>query len=225
MAICNQCNKTVPQDASFCRYCGCKLENRNSGSELNDASPEINSTQQCDNNSNHQAVNSPRPWLRFWARHIDIFIFSIIAAIAFPPIDFFNAKRLSLLQLHASGVVMCMIVEILSLGLIGSTPGKWIANIKLSNYDGSKISFSQAMGRTIIVWIRGMWTYFPIIQYIPMFMAKKFLSKNGTTPWDLQCRTVVSHGPVSLFRYCGIATALILSFVLWAITIAVFKNK
>ena len=63
--------KDIPVTASYCRHCGKELR----ALDYSDTNNLEERNQPPYNQESESPVNTPRPWLRFWARYIDISFF------------------------------------------------------------------------------------------------------------------------------------------------------
>ena len=236
MFFCDYCGKDIPGDAQFCRHCG-KVLQRITTSEISPSyqapvTPEIVSAKECElkkdamDELEHKSLesgypvftdcknNTPQPWLRFWARHIDILFFTSIFQIMSSMINF----NWSFLEIYGAVIFSFILLETILLIIIGTTPGKWLANIRITNFSDKHISVSQSVGRTSTLWVKGMWLGVPLLQFVPMFFARRYLLKEGTTKWDMLSGTVVRHNSVGMFRFIGLILATIIGFVLVGVT-------
>ena len=120
--------------------------------------------------------------------------------------------------------LLIILFETACLAWTGITPGKWVTNIKIKTWDGTKPSIVQAASRTFQVWAKGMWFGLPLLSVIPMLMAKNALNLTGSTSWDTLCGTRVYHRPVNIFRYVGIILT-ILSIMLVNVYFQALNNQ
>jgi len=122
-----------------------------------------------------------QPWIRFLARLFDTIIFLVLI---FPDAEeLISLREYSLFRI-ALFIPYLILIESVFLSTWGTTPGKWFFNVTVRNSTGQKLSFANAFGRSIKVWIKGMglglW-FFPIITLI--YSYSKLLN-NGITSWD-----------------------------------------
>lgn len=151
-----------------------------------------------------------RPWVRYWARMFDIYMFSLPAGFLLaimPP--HFVAQKGSEPLLVIVILFLWVFVEASLLSSFGTTPGKWLFKIKLTIDSGKAISYSQAIARSIKVWWRGLGTGFPIIGIFTLIIAYKRLKQNAITSWDREGNFVVAHEKIGAPR----VLAAIASFV------------
>jgi len=153
---------------------------------------------------------APRPWVRYWARFLD----SMIAGAALAMI----ANGLGIDVANWNNLVFGWIATVLWIPFeaafvssCGTTPGKWLLNIHLSNADRSNLTFGQALGRSIGMFVKGLGLGLPVVSFFTQLAGHSKLTKFGVTPWDRQYGVFVEHRPIRGGR--------ILSIIL---TVAVF---
>lgn len=155
-----------------------------------------------------------RPWIRFWARTLDTYTFSIVAGaaivVAYPSAfaGETNDQVFGMLLLFA-----WVFAESIFLSSIGTTPGKWLLKIKVEHQSGS-VSFDDALRRSFKVWWRGMGIGFPIAMLITNLVAFKNLKKNAETTWDADSGFTVTHENIGVVRG-GVAVLIILTILLF----------
>lgn len=170
---------------------------------------------------NLKHINQPpniahvRPWVRYWARTFDVYVFAFIAGFF---LYFIAPEFIGRVNEYVLGLILAffwIFVESLLLLSFGTTPGKWLLNIKIVSTSGSPITYSQALARSMKVWWRGFGTGFPIVALITSIMAYKELTINGFTSWDKEDHFSIAHGKVGFVR-AGVATIVILGMLIVA---------
>lgn len=197
--FCNQCGKKVDLDSAFCNYCGSSTVKAitpdyyvqsTSESKASDLSP-----------GNKQSIDKVRPWVRYWARMVDIILFSIPAGIIiyiiFPELIYEPGGN-TLVNLAA--LFMWVFVEPIFLVTFGTTPGKWLFKITLTPTKADSFTYASAFQRSIKVWFFGLGAGFPIVSIITMVVALSKLNKNEVTSWDAEENIKVSHGKIGALR-------------------------
>ena len=133
------------------------------------------------------SYDQPRPWVRFWARLLDIADFSLFVAlglhvakplVALPGV----AERSAITGLML--LLAWVLFEAMLLVTWGTTPGKWLLRIKIERRDGATVDFSDALRRSFAVWLRGLGCGLPLISLFTMVIAWDRLRENGQTSWD-----------------------------------------
>jgi hypothetical protein len=144
-------------------------------------------------------VSQVRPWARYCARLIDIFIFAlclgVIFAIIAPGVLTAHDNLFGLLSLF----LWCF-VEAMCLSIWGTTPGKGLLRVSVRNADGSKLNYRSALSRSVDVWIRGLGIGFPLVSVITLIVAYQKLTKNGITTWDQSRDFSVTHKEIGRAR-------------------------
>jgi uncharacterized RDD family membrane protein YckC len=143
-----------------------------------------------------------RPWVRYWARSIDIALICIIVGIpigAVLPDELNNRLVDQLVQFLA--MTLWIPIEAALIATFGCTPGKALLRVRVSNKNGSNLSFGQALSRSFGVWLMGLGTgLIPLVTLATSLFAYNRLSKNGVTTWDRDGRFMVTHRKVGIVR-------------------------
>lgn len=162
------------------------------------------------------ALDTPQPWLRFWARTMDYVWFSMLFGMllnALIPRDSLEHLReilttatpgraLVIMTLLNTGTFLLFIpLEALWLSRRGTTPGKALLRIQVRRMDGSLPDYSQALLRSALVFVKGVALCLPIIPLFVMSWCRIRLIQLGTTSWDEQTGLRVEHGEPETWRY------------------------
>lgn len=222
--FCEACNSKLMITMRICPQCG--------GKSFSD-SPSILHPQDQTNQKNiganagnsksinqHPINSQARPWLRFWARTFDVYVFAFIAGFF---LAFIAPEFISRVNEYILGLILVfswIFVESLLLLSFGTTPGKWLLNISILSTTGSQITYSQSLSRSMKVWWRGYGIGFPIIQLITSIMAYKELTISGYTSWDKEEHFAITHGKVSFIKG-ALVTIVILGLL---IIVGQYKN-
>lgn len=147
------------------------------------------------------------PWRRYWARFLDLTIFSILLTFALAiimPSLFAEGGRFygpGGDQLFGWLVLpFAMVAEGIVLGLFGATPGKAIAGVQVSGVRGAKLKVGDAIQRNFQVWWYGLGTGFPIISLFTLVRAHSKASRGELLKWE------ASTGGRSYAKGSGIRT-------------------
>lgn len=162
------------------------------------------------------SVKQIRPWVRYFARYLDICLFavtgSIILVFTFPQALDINSSAMGIIILF-----LYIFVDAFFLCTWGTTPGKWLLNTKVRSVDNRKLTLPQALSRSFAVWLKGLGLGLGIISMITSIVAYCKLKDQGITSWDRDGGYVVIHGKIGWIRIIFI----ILSFTAF-IALAVF---
>lgn len=155
-----------------------------------------------------QGFPKVRPWIRYWARYLDIMLFSLLAGtiLAFVSPTTLN---ISAFVLGFGVLFLWIFVESIMLSTIGTTPGKLLFNISLKHISSQKISFLMALNRSFYVWMVGLGLGIPIITVFTLIIEYKRLRRERITTWDRAGNFVVTHGIIGAKR--SIAAILLIA--------------
>ncbi len=175
-------------------------------------------------------VEDTRPWPRYFARMLDVLIFSVIVAIAlFIPLMFadpVSGMRVMGAAEGLGGTVLSNIVSpllaMLPIALLlayGQTPGKWLFGIRVRDREGRRATLSKLLKRECLVWFRGWGFGIPVVSLYTLVMSHGDLKTLGTTPWDRSLDLVVEHATATPFWWirATIGAALVLAAIFWSL--------
>ena len=209
--FCTNCGKEIAPASKFCAFCGAKISLNGSplpedvqmpypATDTNADEPPVSPTRMPPTRQSQPVASSPRPWVRYWARSLDIYLASIVIGFA---IGFINPSTFISSRNYLLGMVLIfawMLIEAFLLSTVGTTPGKWLLKTKVSTSSGDKLFFSTALSRSFKVWWRGLGAGFPLVALITQIVAYNNLKKNGVTTWDRDDGLVVVHEHIGAIR-------------------------
>jgi uncharacterized RDD family membrane protein YckC len=157
------------------------------------------------------SLATPHPWLRFFARMIDvqlwaILVFTVLAA--FQPL-------LPKIPNWVTGMIALFLynfVEATAFALYGTTTGKWFLRIEVRSATGDTLGFGRALGRVFSIWIRGMGLGIPLVNLFAMAACHGRLKSRGITEWDREGRFRVIHGTLGTGRRIMLVLLVVLCF-------------
>ena len=163
------------------------------------------------NANRHAGTSDVHPWIRFWARSFDILLVAVPVAAAwwfwFPPAEI---TWLGVMLFGMAVLFFDLLIEPVLISRLATTPGKWVFSIRVTNPDGSVLSFEQALRRSDMVWAKGLGAGTPLLGQALMAAQHYELSANAKTFWDEEGGFEVQHGAIRGTRVIGaIAIALI----------------
>ncbi len=166
-----------------------------------------------------------RPWVRSWARGLDMLLFSgfagIILGLIYPPALEINGTLLAIIVYF-----LYLFIEPGMLALWGTTPGKALFNIRLRKTDGTKLKYPEALSRACSVWVRGIGLGIPIVTIFTQVSAYNRLTKDGITSWDKDGGFRVIHkiiGPGRIIAVIAIEMMIFALIVIGALEAAMEK--
>jgi len=152
-------------------------------------------------------LDRPQPWLRFWARLLDYFWFSLCAwtlvstVLPAPALKWLLNLVISGLPFNSLVFLLWVPVEAWMLSRKGTTPGKALLRIQITQLDGKLPTFQQALSRSFNVYVKGVALWLPLLPLFTMSWWRLRLMQKGTTSWDEMNETRVEHGEPELWRY------------------------
>lgn len=156
-----------------------------------------------------EALASPHPWHRWLARILDVGCFGglmgmVVGTVA--PDVFLGANDIALnLMLLALWVP----VETLLISAYGTTPGKALLRIRVTDADGYSLAPGTALERSFQVWMRGLGFGVPVVSLVTMVLSYNRLEKQGSTAWDDALGVRVTQRQVGAGRWMFIAALVI----------------
>lgn len=140
-----------------------------------------------------------RPWVRFWARMIDYsllyLLFWFILAIADISLGLAYPWLFPFFL-----TFIWVFIESLLLSTWGTTPGKWFLKTKLLKEKEEKITYRDALTRSLAVWFLGFGAGIPFVWIVTSIVANVKLSNSGKTTWDRNFHFEVRHKRIGYWR-------------------------
>lgn len=162
-------------------------------------------------NQSSVAMMQVRPWVRCWARLIDLFLFSICCGIVISIAGPGLLKGANDTVLSLAFLFLWCFVEPIFLSTWGATPGKALLRIDLRSADGARLNYGSALARSFDVWLRGFGMGIPVASFVTFIVAHNTLTKNGVTSWDRDRGFRVTHLEIGPARVI-VAIALFIGF-------------
>lgn len=207
--FCHECGTEAKPSAKFCHACGHRID----GATTPPPPPSFEHTQE---QQPAEALKpNHHPWRRLFARTFDLICIALPVYIAAVLLTQNSAIPLlwNAVVVGVLGYWLWLPIEAAFLATAGATPGKWIFGIRVLKSDGSKLTFGNAIERSIRVCAQGDAMGIPVLSPITRFIAYRTLTKTGTTPWDQASETVVTHSQWGAGRMIAGTLAVICSLV------------
>ena len=140
---------------------------------------------------------------RFLARLFDALVwFSLACAVGvaagpLPPGEF----AFTPFWVHVGQGVLWVFAEAWLLSRFGTTPGKWIFNLRVERSDGSRLEYVRALKRAFFIWVCAWGLSVPFWTLFGSLVALALYLNNGRMVWDYLVRTQVVHGPARPLRW------------------------
>ncbi len=164
--------------------------------------------EKLDSNNNDEIINyeNVRPWVRYWARYIDMYLF--ISFIVILQLLIFPTKQLNEIIAALGAYFIWIFLEAQLMSTWGTTPGKWLLRIKVRDSNSNKLTLKTALKRSALVWTIGTGMY--IFSFITEIISYFMLRDQGITVWDRICKCNVKHEKIGSERIPVILGVLIL---------------
>jgi hypothetical protein len=122
-----------------------------------------------------------RPWVRYFARTIDYSCFAGIVYFLFLAVSPKSLEILNLFKYISVTAIVWIFIEAILLSTVGTTPGKWLLNVAVREYDGTKLKFSRSLLRSIFVWACGTGFGVAFLNIILSIISYEYLVRNEKT--------------------------------------------
>ena len=214
---CDKCQFQVSSTVKICPKCGNRhfVDNKD---QIQKTTPQFSGGSSTSRTRISSTLSEPRPWLRFWAKVVDMSIVSFIVGFL---LAYFNILHMDKIK---SDFVITIVsaffwipAEAFCLTRWGTTPGRKLMKIKITHQSG-KIDFANAVTRSFQVLFRGFGLAIPFISFICQIIAYLDLNKNKITSWDKELGFSVTHERLGMERI--ILILLVLAVVFYLIYLA-----
>ncbi|WP_298439000.1 RDD family protein [uncultured Ferrimonas sp.] len=196
---CSHCGQQAQPQTNFCRQCGQAL------TEPTPAQPQPVAQAEPASSPEPTATAAPQnyhPWRRLFARTVDLLLIALLILMCLVVVlaliaPVFTDDLVNLMQNELlAGVMLYLMwlpIEAMFVALFGATPGKWIFGIKVRHQSGRNLSYPEAFKRSGGVLLQGEGAGIPLLTLFTRIYSYFRLKKSGSTPWDDQNNSAVSH--------------------------------
>ncbi|MGN0479219.1 MAG: RDD family protein [Hominenteromicrobium sp.] len=128
------------------------------------------------------------PWRRLFARELDLLLCAFPYKLLFSLVFHINPTTSTGRTVNIVTLVLAMatmlVLEPLLLHRFGTTPGKAVFGLHLTNKDGSHLSYTDGLRRTWSVLWRGYGLYIPVYNLVRLWKSYKTCTADEPEPWD-----------------------------------------
>ena len=209
---CSKCGKQVSVESNFCNFCGARVQfpKEDQGEQapftLEHTLKTIKDRFPLDDSVlNTEILPIPisdvkqiRPWVRFWARMIDITVVSIFVGLL---VGIFLPHGLGweLFSIFIR-IISAILLEAFLLSTWGMTLGKSLLQVYVRDLQGRKLNFSRAIRRCMFAWTWGLGFGIPIASLILAYMSYENIRETGVAKWDIEAGSLVVHKKIGILR-------------------------
>lgn len=155
------------------------------------------------------------PWRRFFARSFDLALYGAcwngILALGLNVNVTNQTSGWSLLNMLMSMLLMLLLEPVL-LSLLGTTPGKWIVGLRVSDQEDRRLSYRAALVRTWRVLWKGMGFQVAIYDLVRLWKCYRACQDGETLDWEYESDSVLTLGDERGWRGAALAVAYVLLF-------------
>lgn len=153
------------------------------------------------------------PWRRLFARSFDLTLYGVfwngILALGLNVNVTDQTAMWNLLNLFLSMVLMLLLEPVL-LALTGTTPGKWIMGLRVSDQEDRRLSCRAARTRTWKVLWRGMGLQIPVYDLVRLWKSYQACQAGETLEWEYESDSVLTLRDERGWRGAALAAVYIL---------------
>ena len=108
-----------------------------------------------------------------------------------------------------AGWGLLVLIEPLLLARFGTTAGKWCMGITVTRPDGERLSYSEALNRTALVWFYGAGLGLPLVELVCSYLSYRRYTRGEELAWE--------EGSVERFDGRGTGKMALLCAACWAV--------
>lgn len=169
------------------------------------------------------------PWRRFFARSLDIAVYSGIwscfLALAFH-VNLSNRGTGGNFLDTCATLIMMLLLEPLQLSVFGTTLGKWILGLSVTDNEDRRLKLSQAFNRTWQVFVYGMGLNIPIYYLYRSWKSYEACVTGVTQEWEYDSNLVLRDEKIwRTIVYIGARTVLVAVIVFASMSAQLPPNR
>ena len=134
------------------------------------------------------------PWRRYFARMLDQGVYTLLCylviALALRENILANSNFYSTVAVVV-GIVLTLFLEPLLLCCFGTTPGKAILGLHVTDGDGGRLTYGAAYRRALRVLGWGYGIHIPIFTWVRLWKSYKACTSGETLPWEEESTLVL----------------------------------
>ena len=167
---------------------------------------------ESDKTAERRDIAEPHPWRRYFARAIDLTLVGLMVSfVQFVLLhrNYTTVSRWEDVVCALIGWGLLLLLEPLLLARFGTTAGKWCMGITVTRPDGERLSYSEALNRTALVWFYGAGLGLPLVELVCSYLSYRRYTRGEELAWE--------EGSVERFDGRGTGKMVLLFMVCWAV--------
>ncbi len=222
--VCSGCQRELHATSKYCPDCGQAAQSTDGlSAKASDSTFEL--SPEFENFTPSKTAHAkPRPWMRYFAKQLDIFVVTVPLTVPLFYLLPQFADRDYQFLIGFLLLIVWVLIDPIVLATLQTTLGKYLLGIRLTNRDNSRITLAQAYSRSFGVYISGLGLGLPIVSLVTLSMSYDRLAKTNSTKWDSEGRFEVSHSEIPLWKG-SLAAVLLIGFLGLSILGAVMPDS
>lgn len=161
------------------------------------------------------------PVRRFFARELDLFLLRTIwlsfLALVCSVGTRAHQRGFLLLADIAVPLLLLLLLEPLCLRLWGTTPGKWLLGLGVTDPEGGRLSYSAGLDRTGRVIVRGLGLCLPVLQLVRLWKSCRACDDGEALSWEEDSSLTLRDEKPWRSAACAAAFLLVFSLAVLAL--------
>lgn len=142
---------------------------------------------ESDKTAERRDIVEPHPWRRYFARAIDLTLVGLMVSFVQFVLLHHNLVNISKGENVLCGLAgwgLLVLIEPLLLARFGTTAGKWCMGITVTRPDGERLSYSEALNRTALVWFYGAGLGLPLVELVCSYLSYRRYTRGEELAWE-----------------------------------------
>ena len=170
---------------------------------------------ESDKTAERRDIAEPHPWRRYFARAIDLTLVGLMVSLVQYVLlhrNYTTVSRWEDIVCALIGWGLLLLLEPLLLARFGTTAGKWCMGITVTRPDGERLSYSEALNRTALVWFYGAGLGLPLVELVCIYLSYRRYTRGEELAWE--------EGSIERFDERGTGRMVLLYAAITALSLA-----
>lgn len=141
------------------------------------------------------------PMRRLWARTLDFTFYNLILYLIAPGL--FQAEGFNLFLIVAE-ILMLIIIEPFLLSTVYTTPGKLVFGMTVTSLDGRRLTYKEALNRTLLVLQHGLGFCAPFLKEYMQISSYITVENGGELIWEQNSELNIRDSKVWRYIVCAL---------------------